>query len=56
MPFKVINIEKEIEKSCNESSDFKTIWEESQEEYRLIGEMISLRKNNSKSTSPTYRQ
>jgi DNA-binding XRE family transcriptional regulator len=44
MPFKAINVEKEIEKSCKESQDFKTVWEDSQEEYRLIGEMISLRK------------
>jgi DNA-binding XRE family transcriptional regulator len=44
MPFKAINVEKEIEKNCKESQDFKTVWEDSQEEYRLIGEMISLRK------------
>jgi hypothetical protein len=59
MPFRTINVENEIEKSCEKSQDFKTVWEENQEEYRLIGEMISLRKkreNNSKSTSTTYWQ
>jgi ribosome-binding protein aMBF1 (putative translation factor) len=44
MPFVRVDIDKEIEKMCDESPKFKKEWEESQEEYRLIGEMISLRK------------
>jgi DNA-binding XRE family transcriptional regulator len=44
MPFRAINVEQEIQKSCDKSQDFKTVWKENQEEYRLIGEMISLRK------------
>lgn len=44
MPFVQVNINKEIEKHCNESPSFKETWEESREEYKLIGEMISLRK------------
>jgi DNA-binding XRE family transcriptional regulator len=44
MPFAQIDIDKEIKKRCNESPKFKKEWEDSQEEYRLIGEMIALRK------------
>ncbi|MEG1947935.1 MAG: XRE family transcriptional regulator, partial [Lachnospiraceae bacterium] len=44
MPFVQIDIEKEIEKRRQESPEFRKVWDESREEYRLIGEMISLRK------------
>lgn len=44
MPFKQINVDREIEKRCAESPEFQKIWEENRAEYRLIGEMISLRK------------
>ncbi|MCM1050039.1 MAG: helix-turn-helix domain-containing protein [Clostridiales bacterium] len=44
MPFVQVDIEKEIEKQCKESPSFAKTWNESREEYRLIGEMISLRK------------
>ena len=44
MPFVQVDIDKEIEKHCQESPSFAKIWNESREEYRLIGEMISLRK------------
>lgn len=44
MPFKQIKIDEIIEKKCYESKEFKTAWNESREEYRLIGEMVSLRK------------
>ena len=44
MPFEVSNIEKKIEEERNKSESFKKTWDESREEYRLIGEMISLRK------------
>jgi DNA-binding XRE family transcriptional regulator len=44
MPFVQIDVEREIEKRCNESPKFKKEWDDSQEEYRLIGEMIALRK------------
>lgn len=33
-----------IEQKCRESDSFKKAWDDSREEYRLIGEMISLRK------------
>lgn len=44
MPFVEINVHDEIEKRKQESPNFQKEWDESREEYRLIGEMISLRK------------
>ena len=44
MPFVQVDIDKEIEKHCQESPSFAKAWNESREEYKLIGEMISLRK------------
>lgn len=44
MAFTRINIKEEIEKQKSASSVFEEKWNESREEYRLIGEMISLRK------------
>lgn len=44
MPFIEIDIEKVIEERRQESPSFKKIWDKSREEYRLIGEMIALRK------------
>lgn len=44
MPFVQKNINEVIEEKRKESLEFKTNWDESREEYRLIGEMISLRK------------
>lgn len=44
MPFVTMNVQEEIEKRKNESETFSKEWDESREEYRLIGEMIALRK------------
>lgn len=44
MPFVKISVQDEIEKQKKKSQEFETAWEESREEYRLIGEMISIRK------------
>ena len=44
MPYLQVNISKEIEKEKRNSPQFRKAWEESREEYRLITEMISLRK------------
>lgn len=44
MPFAKINVQNEIEKKRKESPAFRKIWDESREEYKLIGEMTSLRK------------
>ncbi len=39
-----VNVEQEIQKQRENDPEFKKIWDESRAEYRLIGEMISLRK------------
>lgn len=44
MPFVKMNVSKEIEKRKEESPAFAQAWNESREEYKLIGEMIRLRK------------
>lgn len=44
MPFTKIDVSEEIEKRKVESETFAKAWEDSREEYELIGNMISLRK------------
>ena len=44
MPFEQLSVQEEIKKRKNISKDFEQLWEESREDYRLIGEMISIRK------------
>jgi len=44
MPFEKLNVQKEIKKRKSISNEFGQLWEESREEYRLIEEMISIRK------------
>lgn len=44
MPFTEIRVNEEIEKRKAASESFAQAWDESREEYELIGEMISLRK------------
>lgn len=44
MPFVQVNVKDEIEKEKKVSPSFAKAWDESREEYRLIGQMISLRK------------
>lgn len=44
MPFVQVKVDEIIEQKCRESDSFKKAWDDSREEYRLIGEMISLRK------------
>ena len=44
MPFVEINVKNEIEKQKQNDPEFRKAWEYSRAEYRLIGEMTSLRK------------
>lgn len=44
MPFVQIKVEEIIEQKRQESESFRKEWDESRDEYRLIGEMIRLRK------------
>lgn len=55
MPFVQVKISEAIEQKCKESESFRTAWEESREEYRLIGEMVSLRKSQKVSQSQLAR-
>ena len=43
-PFDEINVKNEIEKQKQNDPEFRKAWDDSRAEYRLIGEMISLRK------------
>ena len=44
MPFVEINVKNEIEKQRQNDPKFRKEWDDSRAEYKLIGEMISLRK------------
>lgn len=44
MAFKEISVKQEIEKQREIDPKFRKAWDESRAEYKLIGEMISLRK------------
>ena len=44
MPFVEVNIQNEIEKQRQNNPEFRKAWDESRAEYKLIGEMVSLRK------------
>lgn len=44
MPFVEVNIQNEIEKQRQNNPEFRKAWDESHAQYKLIGEMISLRK------------
>ena len=46
MPFVTLDIQEEFDKRKQNSSEFDKRWNESREEYRLIGEMIAFRKQN----------
>lgn len=45
MPFVELNVQKEIDKRKEQSKTFQKAWDESREEYKWIGEMISIRKS-----------
>ncbi len=44
MPFIKVEVDKIIDQKKQESGQFQEAWEESREEYRLIGELIRIRK------------
>ena len=44
MPFVQVNVKQQIEERRQNNPEFKKAWDESRAEYKLIGEMISLRK------------
>ena len=44
MPFVGVKIDEVLEKKRRSEPEFKKVWDDCREEYRLIGEMISLRR------------
>lgn len=44
MPFIKFDVQEEIKKRKEESKSFEKAWNESRDEYKLIGEMTALRK------------
>jgi len=44
MPFKKININERINEMRNTDPEFKQAWDDSRMEYRLLGEIVRLRK------------
>ena len=44
MPFVKVNVKEQIEKKRQNDPEFRKAWDDSRAEYKLIGEMISLRK------------
>ena len=44
MPYVNVSVNEVIERKCREDQEFRELWESSKEEYRLIGEMVRLRK------------
>ena len=45
IPFVEINVKNEIEKQRHNNPNFKKTWDESRAEYKLKGEMISVREH-----------
>ena len=44
MPFVKVDVRQQIEEQRENDHEFRKTWDESRTEYKLIGEMISLRK------------
>jgi DNA-binding XRE family transcriptional regulator len=44
MPFEKMNVNDRISELCNTDPEFKEAWDNSRMEYRLLGEIIKLRK------------
>jgi len=44
MPFKEFDVDRYIEKRRESDSEFKEAWDSSRTEYRILGELIKLRK------------
>ena len=44
MPFKAINVDKLIQKKLEADPELKEMWDNSRTEYRILGELIKLRK------------
>ena len=44
MPFKQINVNEQIEEKRKNDAEFNTLWKESRKEYKLLAELVKIRK------------
>lgn len=44
MPFKQINVSEQIMNKRNSDSEFDTLWQQSRAEYKLLAELVKIRK------------
>lgn len=44
MPFVQVDVDTIIQENRDTDPDFRKVWDESREEYRLLGEMIAIRR------------
>ena len=44
MPFKKVDVKGIIQDEMQNNSDFKRLWDESRTEYKLLGELVKIRK------------
>lgn len=51
MPFKQINVNEQIEEKRKNDADFDTLWQGSRNEYRLLSELVKIRKKANLSQS-----
>lgn len=46
MPFKTINVNEQIAEKRKNDTEFDSLWEESRKEYKLLAELIKIRKDS----------
>ena len=46
MPFKQINVNEQITEKRKTDSEFDTLWQESRNEYKLLAELVKIRKES----------
>ena len=46
MPFKQINVNEQIIEKRKTDSEFDTLWQESRNEYKLLAELVKIRKES----------
>lgn len=56
MPFKLIDIQKEIDRQRENNPEFRKIWDESRKEYKAIGEKISLSRKLKKEKESEFQE
>ena len=45
MPFKQINVNKQIDEKRKNDAEFDVLWQESRNEYKLLAELVKIRKD-----------